>query len=121
MTSPYGLAWGPDGNLYVAATDKFALEGVTGFYGRIMYFSPDGEYLGDYVEHADYFALTDSGPRDIDFGPDGNLYVTNQTDSKILIFSGPDGLQPGQHIGTLTAPDWVTFTGANSIEFVVDK
>ena len=114
MTSPYGLTWGPDGNLYVSVRD------APDNYGRIMYFSEEGEYLGDYVSTGDYSAITASKPKDIDFGPDGNLYVTNQKDSVILIFGGPDGPQRARHIGTLTAPDWVTFNGSNAIEFVVD-
>jgi hypothetical protein len=115
MTEPYGLAWGPDGNLYVSVKDAPDL------YGRIMHFSPSGEYLGDFVATVDYSSITPSQPRDIDFGPDGNLYVTNKTDGKILIFGDPTGPQSGQHIGTLTVPDGVTFGGSKSIDFIVDK
>ncbi len=115
MTEGYGLAWGPDGNLYVAVRD------APERYGRIMYFTPDGEYLGDWVTTAEYSALSTSQPRDIDFGPDGNLYVTNQTDGKVLVFGSPTGSRSGDHVGTLTAPGWVKFNGATSIEFVLDE
>lgn len=114
MTEGYGLGWGPDGNLYVSARD------APEKYGRIMTFSADGKFLGNFVSTAEYSAITTSQPRDLDFGPDGNLYVTNNKYNGVLIFGGPTGPNAGQHIGTLTAPDGVKFTGSTSIEFIVD-
>ena len=86
---PNGMAFGPDGNLYVASSDT----------GQILrYDGQTGAIIGSGV-----FASTGtfSQPRFIAFGPDGNLYVgdTGPLD-RILKF---DGLS-GALIETFVAP-----------------
>lgn len=116
MTEAYGLAWGPDGNLYVAVTDTPKPR-----IARILYFSPEGKYLGDFVSRETYMSITQSTIRDIDFGPDNNLYVTHRDDGKIIIFGDPTGPNSGKLIDTLSAPSWVTFRGSTSIDFISDE
>jgi len=52
---PCGIAVAPDGKVFVADWGN----------GRIQYFSPTGVFLGKW----------DADARELDFGPDGNLYV----------------------------------------------
>ncbi len=120
MTTPYGIGWGPDGNLYVSVTDAFWTDTRERYYlGRIMYYSPTGEFLGDFVSTDEFSAITLDRPQDLDFGPDGNLYVATK-DANVLVFGAPNGPRAGQHIGTLVVPEWVKSNGSTSLQFIVD-
>jgi hypothetical protein len=109
---------GADGNLYTTAIDSFAVDGQPVYLGRIMRFSLDGQYQRDYVSMDDYVSIITNGPKDLDFGPDRNLYTARSGGGKIVIFGARGGPQSGQHIGTLMAPHGVTFNGASSTEFI---
>ena len=77
-----GLAFGPDGNLYVAsASTSQVLEynGSTGAY-------PPG------LSSAGSGGL--SHPRGLTFGPDGSLYVSSCASNSILRYQGPQGSSP---------------------------
>ena len=74
-----GLTVGPDGDIYTAADQS----GV----GYIAKFDPNsGAFLGYFVTPGGGGL---SGPRPLDFGPDGNLYVGDG--NQILKFNGQTG------------------------------
>jgi len=67
MGQPAGLAFGPDGNLYVADMDNSVVNRFNGATGAFMnVFIPTGSGTG---------AL--ASPSGMVFGPDGNLYVAS--------------------------------------------
>src|ERR1035437_5447525 len=84
LIQPYGIVFGPDGNLYVAGTHSSSVvryNGVTGVF--IDVFVPPGS--GGLAE-----------PDGLVFGPDGNLYLTNnqvgrEQPSSVLRYNGITG------------------------------
>ena len=79
MNSAAGLAFGADGNLYVASrltSEVLRFDGTTGAF-------------------IDAFVTVESGglnlPWGIDFGPDGNLYVSSRGTDEVLRFDGETG------------------------------
>jgi len=79
LSNPNGIAYGPDGHLYVGLGDGDAIlryEGQTGaFLGTFT--SPGAGGLGSV--------------RDIEFGPDGDLYVASAANDRVLRFDGASG------------------------------
>src|SRR5262245_5809965 len=64
LANPNGIAYGPDGNLYVGNGDE----------PRVLRFDGQtGDFLGDFVDPSTPGGLANC--RAIAFGPDGNLYV----------------------------------------------
>ncbi len=101
LTTPNGVAFGSDGNLYVVSGDTFAIEK----------FDPlTGAYLGQFVAAG---AGGLSRPTGIEFGPDQNLYVASLTTDSIKRFDGVTGAYLGDFIapgsGGLTQPNFITF------------
>ena len=92
------LAFGPDGNLYVAN------QSLTATQNTIYKFDgATGAFLGTYVAPGSGGL---SNPFGIAFGPDGNLYVSNlvsDSSAQVLKYQGPtvgpNGEQPGQFLG----------------------
>lgn len=89
LTYPTGLAWGPDGNLYVSDFSAGSILRFDGF---------SGEFLGAFATASQPFALT--------FGTDKNLYVANNS-GQVLRFNGQTGafmdtFIPAPPIGTST-------------------
>lgn len=79
LANPNGIAYGPDGNLYVGLGDT----------GRIMKFhGQTGAYISDFVNTAE---AGFSGSRAIAFGPDGHLYVAGASINSVLRFDGATG------------------------------
>ncbi len=84
---PTGIAIGRDGFIYVADTWNY----------RIQKFTPDGQFVakwGTYVNLVTPPASTDRtgfyGPRGIAIGPNGDLYVTDTGNARVVVY-GPDG------------------------------
>jgi hypothetical protein len=117
LTEAGGLAFGPDGNLYVLSY----LGG--GGMGQVLEYQglsvgPNGEQPGQFLK---VFCNTgmDSGPAELTFGPDSNLYVacqnfTNGGASKsgtVNRYEGPSGPSPGQFIDTFVSK------GAGGVEY----
>ncbi|MBX9579252.1 MAG: NHL repeat-containing protein [Gemmataceae bacterium] len=92
--SAFGVAIGPDGNVYVSDLD----------FGRIYRLSQDLEYLG-------VFASITGTATGLAFGPDGNLYVANYDLGTIRRFA-PDGTDLGDFATGLTGPAFIAFAPA---------
>ncbi|WP_339727089.1 GEVED domain-containing protein [uncultured Gimesia sp.] len=86
---PSGMAFGPDGNLYVASTETNEI---------LRYDGQTGAIIGNGI-----FASGINEPRFITFGPDGNLYVgeTGFPSARILQFDGLDGTFLGEFVSQL--------------------
>jgi hypothetical protein len=90
MTDLAGLAFGPDGNLYLATASQSSI---------LEFDGTTGTFLGTYVA-AGAGGLHWAGG--IRFAPDGDLYVCSTRSNQILKYEGPtspDGVQPGQFLG----------------------
>jgi DNA-binding beta-propeller fold protein YncE len=108
-TGPGGIAVDAAGNIYVADT----------WNHRMQKFDRDGKFIaqwGSFINMADVSAATDPeanrkffGPRGVAIGPDGNVYVTDTGNKRVLIF-GPDGSYIRQITSgmspTRTGPDY---------------
>jgi hypothetical protein len=104
LATPSSMAFGPDGNLYVAY----------GFFVN-RYHPTTGAFLGQFVDTGDR-----TGQRyavGIAWGPDGNLYVATQNTAGVQRYDGTTGafmddfVPPGS--GGLTAPFHINFASVN--------
>jgi streptogramin lyase len=113
LTGPKCIAFGADGNLYVADSDSNAV---------LRYQGPSGASPGTPLPSTGQTGATFvpagsgglSGPFELAFGPDGNLYVNNTANSlAVLKFDGATGafistyVPPGS--GGLLAPRGLAF------------
>jgi sugar lactone lactonase YvrE len=109
----YGIAVGPDGNVYVSDPNQNIIFRYDGSTGAPL---PAAGQTGAIFVTAGSGGLND--PRGITFGSDGNLYVcsrdSHQT-GQILEYQGPAGSSPGASIGAFanitngSAPTDLTF------------
>jgi hypothetical protein len=102
---PFSMAYGPNGNLFVAVDH--------GYVGSVVELNRD---TGAYVRE---FAVA-AGPRGLTFGPDGHLFVASVydqlvqeyelTSSSAALVRTFSGLEQGPH-GVLVGPDGVLYVG----------
>jgi hypothetical protein len=81
LQNPNGIAYGPDGNLYVGLGDT----GVV-----LRYDGKSGALIDRFVDTTAF-----AGARDIAFGPDGDLYVAAGSINQVLRFDGRSGAARG--------------------------
>jgi hypothetical protein len=97
IDAPSGLTTGPDGNLYISAQGQPSQPGVPSDNAIVRY-NLDTFSLSTFITSAQLQAIADPGatnqayfaPAGIRFGPDGNLYVS-QNRGFGSIFLGPVG------------------------------
>jgi sugar lactone lactonase YvrE len=104
-----GLAVGPDSNLYAANTipsQVFRYDAATGTQiGAAPFVSFNGQNDGHDVQN----------PQGMRFGPGGNLYIADETDSNVHVY-GPAGNSLTTFTGpSVTQPTDVTFDAAGNL------
>ena len=92
--SPYGMLFGPNGNLFVAVIGRNTAAGdVPG----VLQFDGTGQFINVFTQGGDL-----SFPRGVVFGPDGNMYVVDATNnSRVAKFDGTTG----QYLGDFVPDD----------------
>ncbi len=100
LTSPAGIALGPDGNLYVTNGNPSSLAGCAGAppNPKVMKFdSQSGAYLGDFVVKG---SSSLSAPTSLVFAPDGSLFVSSTCSHEVFHYE-----KNGSLIGRVAGPD----------------
>ena len=75
LRSPWGMAFGPDGRLYVSSWSTHTV---------LRYDGKSGAFIG-------VIARGNIDPQALTFGPDGHLYVTDTRSKSVLRFDGKSG------------------------------
>ncbi len=79
-----GIDYGPDGNLYISRESFFTDPIQQGYVQR--YDAATGAFIDVFATHPDM-----NGAKDVEFGPDGNLYVPNNFGNNVYRFDGYTG------------------------------
>lgn len=95
LKQPHGLAFGPDGHLYVASSDES--DPSFPYYSVQRFDRTTGELLDEFVAAGDGGL---SSPNGLAFGPDGNLYVASSLTNSVLKYSG----ETGEFLASLPLP-----------------
>lgn len=105
LSSPQGISFGNDGNIYVASAGS----------NQILKYNPNGQSLGVFSE-----LPKSCYPSDIIFGPDSNLFVACEHMGKVVALNANSGQQLGVAAqgGGLKAPKGLAFGPGNTL-FVV--
>ncbi len=81
FNQPWGIATGPDGNVYVADT----------WNHRVQVFTPEGEFLRAWGQLGQLDAAASQidfwGPRDIAVDADGNVYVADTGNKRVRVYT----------------------------------
>jgi hypothetical protein len=85
LDDPVGMAFGPDGNFYVA---EFAPVETGGNNAILRYDGTTGAFIDEFVPEGSGGLIRPAG---IQFGPDGNLYVVNLDGDSVLRYHGASG------------------------------
>jgi DNA-binding beta-propeller fold protein YncE len=98
LDRPWGMAFGPDGNLYVSSVGTDSV---------LRYRGTTGEFI-------DVFATGGglNSPKGLAFGRDGNLYVTSYETDNVLRYDGETGafMDVFASGGGLDGPTFLTFS-----------
>ncbi|HEU4819424.1 dockerin type I domain-containing protein [Janthinobacterium sp.] len=97
---PASMAFGPDGNLYIA-DDSFTEENGAIYRYQGPYAPNPGELIDTFVTPAESHFRRGGK---IHFGPDGALYLASPDTNEILRYAGPASAEPGRYMGTFVAP-----------------
>jgi sugar lactone lactonase YvrE len=103
LTDAYGLAVGPDGNVYVSSPHQ----------NSVFRYDSTGAPLPAAGQTGAVYIPASSGglttPCGIIFGPNGNLLVCSRDTNQVLEYQGPAGASPGTFLGA-----FVTITNGDS-------
>lgn len=105
LKDPQGVAYGQDGNIYVASSGS----------NQILKYNPQGKSMGVFAELPKHCI-----PRDIQFGPDSNLFVACSSLARVIALNANSGQQLGVAAqgGGLSQPVGIAFGPGNTLYVV---
>ncbi len=105
LDAPYGVAFGPDGRLYIASNATHSV---------LRYDGQTGAFLDAFIPSG-YAGM--ENPWDVAFGPEGDLYVSCPSTDRVLRFQGATGALVGfyAHNQHLLSPTGLAFAPDGSL------
>lgn len=105
LEHPQGVAFGQDGNIYVASLGS----------NQILKYNPQGKSMGVFAE-----LPKSCHPKDIQFGPDSNLFVACSSIARVVALNANSGQQLGVAAqgGGLSQPVGIAFGPGNTLYVV---